>query len=153
MRLQVGEIEHERARVGVGALEGGDGERLSVRAGALGDGEEVVEAVAGLEELGVEVKAEGLGVGEMWLRDGLHVFDSRVEWGVCAGQSAALGRVVTGTTRPERADAGRPGAGRYPPLEGGGSWAEPGQGSPRERIAWRSLALALYADNEPVTWV
>ena len=79
MRLEVREIEHQRARVGVGALEGGDGERLGVRAGALGDGEEFVEAVAGLEELGVEVEAEGLGVGEMWLGEGLHVFDSRVE--------------------------------------------------------------------------
>ena len=31
--------------------------------------------------------------------------------------------------------------------------AEPGQGSPREEIARRSLALALYAENEPMTYV
>ena len=153
MGLKVCEVEHERARVGVGALKGGDRERLGVRAGALGDGEEVVEAVAGLEELGVEVQAEGLGVGELWLGGGWHVFDSRIVWVVCAGQSAALGRVVGRTTRPERADAERPGVSRDPPLEGAGSWAELGQGSPQEGIARRSLALALYAENEPVTWV
>ncbi|MBK9371610.1 MAG: hypothetical protein IPN01_35885 [Deltaproteobacteria bacterium] len=128
--LKVREIEHQRARVGVGALEGGDRERLGVRAGALGDGEEVVEAVAGLEELGVEVEAHGLRVGELWLGGGWHVFDSRVVWVVCAGQSAALGRVVGRTTRPERADAGWPRGGQDPPLEGAGS-----AGRARPRIA------------------
>ena len=58
---------------------------------------------------------------------------SRVEGGgVCVGpgQSAALGRVVGRTTRPGRADAGRPRDSRDPPPEGAGS-----AGRARPRIA------------------
>ncbi len=61
--LEVREVKHQRARIGVGALEGRECQRLGVCAGAFGDGEEVVEAVAGLEELGVEIEAHGLRVG------------------------------------------------------------------------------------------
>ena len=144
--LDLGEGHEERARVCVGALEGGQREGLGVGAGALGDGEEVVEAVTGLEELRVEIEAEGLRVG--W-----HDEFPELDWVVCAGQSAALDRGVAGTTRPGGADAERADARREPPPGRRGIRAERGQGSPTERIGRRSLALALYGDNEPVTWV
>jgi hypothetical protein len=110
MGLKVCEVEHERARVGVGALEGGDRERLGVCAGALGDGEEVVEAVAGLEELGVEVEAEGLGVGELGWEEvgmclipeliGLSVLDRARPWvGSSGGRRGQSGRTQGGQGR------------------------------------------------------
>ena len=52
----------------------------------------------------------------------------------------------------ERTRGGR-GRARIPRGWARDRWAELGQGSPREGITRRSLALALYAVNPPVTYV
>ena len=74
---------------------------------------------------------------------GLSVLDRARPWVGSSGRRHGL---------DERTRGGR-GQARIPRGWARDRWAELGQGSPREGIARRSLALALYAENPPVTYV
>jgi hypothetical protein len=98
--------------------------------------------------LGVEVEAHGLRIGghgsfpsEGW--ESVLGLGRARPWVGSSGRRHGL----SGRTRGGRGRAGIP-----------RGWArdqraELGQGSPREGITRRSLALALYAENPPVTYV